>query len=456
MILTPSPAKIRLPYKFEPRPYQVPFLAAMDTGYSRAICVWHRRAGKDKCFCNFVAKKMMERVGVYYYVFPTYNQGRKILWEGIDKQGFKFTDHFPKQLRYRTDNSEMLIQFAHPTQRDEDDPSKPAPGSVFRVIGSDNVDSIVGTNPVGVVFSEYSLQDPRAWDYLRPILAENGGWAVFNFTPRGHNHGKALLDMAKKYPDRWFTSVLTVDDTKAINREVLEQERDEMYEKTGSDALYMQEYYVSFDAPVEGAYYGRQMMQAEQDKRIAAVPWEPSLPVDTFWDLGVDDSTTIWFAQTVGKEIRIIDYVENTGEGLTFYAKELRARPYVYGTHYMPHDVEVRELSTGKSRREFARSIGINPIKIVPKLSIEEGIEAARNIISKCWFDRDKCERGINALTSYHKEFDEKNKVYKNHPLHDWASHAADAFRYFALAYRPPAPPPVFEEEQLFDDNGFY
>jgi phage terminase large subunit len=452
---SPTSNLIQLPHQFDPRVYQLPFLDAMDSGFKRAICVWHRRAGKDKCFCNFVAKKMMERVGIYYYVFPTYNQGRKALWENFDRDGFRMLDHFPKQLRYGIKNDEMMIQFIHPTKREDDGTA--SPGSIFRVIGSDNVDTIVGTNPIGVVFSEYSLQDPRAWDFLRPILAENGGWAVFNFTPRGKNHGFQLLQTAKKHPERWYTSILTVDDTQAVSPEVLEQEKEELYDATGSDAHFLQEYYVSFDAPVVGAYFGKQMMDADRDKRITRVPWEADVPVDTFWDLGMNDTTAIWFVQTVGRELRIIDYLENSGEGLTFYAKELGKKPYVYGRHFAPHDIEVRELGSGVSRRDTAAKLGIN-FRVVPRMKMkEDGIDAARKILPRCWFDEVKCERGINALRSYEKEFDEKNKTYKDHPLHNWASNGADAFQQFGIAYQPPADPnDAFPNDGLFDDNGFY
>lgn len=412
-------AKITVPYNFSPRKYQLPLFQAMDSGMNRAVVVWHRRSGKDKSLINLVAKKMFERVGSYYYFFPTYKQGKKILWNGMDRDGFKFTDHFPKELRKRTDNTEMLIEMKN--------------GSLLQVIGTDNMDSIVGTNPVGCVFSEYALQDPAAWDFIRPILAENGGWAIFNYTPRGHNHGKDLFDMAEKSPN-WFCQRLTVDDTNVISKEVLEQEREEMLQRTGNDALYMQEYYCSFEAPVEGAYYGSALVAAEEEGRITTVPYDPMLPVNTYWDLGVGDSTAIWFSQTVGNELRLIDYFEDSGEGLTHYIKKLQQKPYVYGDHYAPHDIEVRELTTGKTRLETAQSLGMH-FRVIPRTGLEDGIEAARNILPRCWFDKDKCERGIAALRSYHKEWDEKNKTWKTRPLHDWSSHGADAFRYFAVGY---------------------
>lgn len=408
-----------IPYNFDPRDYQLPILKAMDEGINRAVCVWHRRSGKDKTFINIVSKKMFEKVGSYYYFFPTYNQGRKILWEGMDKDGWKFIDHIPKQLRKRIDNQSMTIEAYN--------------GSVFRVIGTDNIDSIVGTNPIGCVFSEYSLQDPRAWDFIRPILAENGGWALFNFTPRGKNHGYRLKEYAKK-SDKWFLSVLTVDDTKAIKPEILEDERNEIIAKNGNDALFMQEYYVSFDVPIEGSYYGHMLTDAERENRITRVPYDPILRVNTAWDLGIGDSTAIWFYQVVANEIRIIDFYESSGESLQHYIKKLQEKPYTYNRHYAPHDIEVRELTTGKTRRDTARSLGID-FTVASNIGIDDGINAVRNILPKCWFDEQKTDLGLAALRSYHKEYDDKNETYKNRPHHDWSSHAADAFRYLAVSF---------------------
>ncbi len=413
---------IQLPYNYEPRPYQLPLLAALDQGYLKLLAVWHRRAGKDKTLINIVAKKMFERVGAYYYFFPTYNQGRKIIWNGMDRSGFKFINHIPQPLIKRVDNQQMLIETIN--------------GSIFQVIGTDNIDSVVGTNPIGNIFSEYSLQNPRAWDFIRPIVAENGGWSIFNYTPRGSNHGKALYEMALSDPKHWFVQRLTVDDTHAISPEILEQERLEIIKKDGNDALFQQEYYCSFEVPIQGAYYGSQLMELERQGRITNVPWEPSIPVNTYWDLGIGDSTAIWFEQSVGHEVRIIDYYENSGEGLGHYIKKLKEKTYVYGEHYAPHDIQVRELSSGKSRLESARELGVN-FRIQPKLPIDDGIDAARNLLPMCWFDKEKTERGLNALKSYHKYWDEENKIYSSRPEHDWSSHGSDAFRGMAVSYNP-------------------
>jgi hypothetical protein len=395
-------------------------LKALDNGIKRAVHVWHRRSGKEKTDLNIVAKKMFERVGAYYYVFPSYRQASRVLWEGMDKDGFKFMEHIPTELRKRTDQTKMFIETLN--------------GSTFQLIGSDNIDSIVGANPIGVVFSEFSLQDPQAWDYIRPILAENGGWAIFNFTPRGKNHAYDLLEYAKT-DATWFWQVLTARDTGAIAPEVLEQERKEIVAKNGDDSIFEQEYMCSFEASIQGSYYGQQLAQALADGRIKSVPYDPSLKVDTWWDLGVGDAMAIWFTQSVGREVHCIDYLESEGEGVPYYIAALQQKGYVYGDHYWPHDGEARELSTGVSRKETAEKLGLRPINIVENIGLEDGIQATRLILNRCWFDAEKCKRGIDALKSYHKEYDEKRQCYKDKPEHDWSSHCADAIRYLAVGH---------------------
>ena len=413
--------KIHLPYEFTPRPYQMPVLKALDDGVLRAALVWHRRSGKDKTFLNHMAKKMYTRVGAYFYFFPTYTQGKKIIWNGRDRDGFKFLDHIPQVVRKRTDNTDMLIEAKN--------------GSIFQVIGTDKIDAVVGSNPIGCVFSEWALQDPTAWDYVRPILAENGGWVVFIYTPRGKNHGYTTLEIAKQFPDQWYSEVLTVEDTGAIPTAVLEQERREIIAKHGNDALYQQEYMCNFDVPIQGAYYAEQLMLADEEGRIAGVPYDPAVLVHTAWDLGIDDSMSIWFFQVAGRELHFIDYYESAGEGIPYYIKYLKDKPYTYGSHYAPHDIRVRDLSTGRTRLETAKSLGVD-FEVAARLPIEDGIEAARSLLNRCWFDKKKCERGLSALRSYHKDWDEENQVFKMRPKHDWASHGADAFRTFAVGYK--------------------
>jgi hypothetical protein len=407
---------INIPHDWKPRVYQEKLWNYLENGGTRAVAVWHRRAGKDLLSINWTLSSMMQRRGLYWHLFPTYQQGRKIVWDGFTRDGRGFLDHFPPELVANRNNTAMRVELKT--------------GSIYQVVGTDNCDALVGANPVGVVFSEYSLQDPKAWDLIRPILAENGGWALFIFTARGRNHGYDLVNMAKDNA-KWFCEVLSVDKTGAIPMSVVDDER-----ASGMpEELIQQEYFCSFDAPLVGAYYGDGMAKALQEKRIAKIPWEPRIPVCTAWDLGVGDSTCIWFFQIFGHEIRLIDFYENNGEGLPHYIKVLKEKDYIYDKHYAPHDIEVRELTSGKARIEVARSLGIK-FTVVKQHSIEDGIDCVRSIFNRCWFDVDRCERGIEALRQYRKDFDEKKRVFRDKPLHDWSSHAADAFRYLAWGLR--------------------
>lgn len=438
--------EIMLPHNWVPRDYQMTgweHMEGMDEG-KRAVFVWHRRAGKDLFGINLIGTKVFERVGTYWHLLPTYKQGRAIVWNGFTRDGRSFRSHFPKELVASENATEMRITFTN--------------GSIYQVVGTDSVDSLVGTNPIGCVFSEYSLHDPAAWNYIRPILAENGGWAIFIYTARGKNHGYRMLEMAKKNP-KWFCQVLVAgsapgatkrpDGTPVISDEVIEEER-----KSGMpEEMIQQEFFCSFEAPMVGAYYGDQMMRAEKENRIGRVPWEPRIPVDTAWDLGIDDSTSIWFLQTLGTERRVIDYYENSGEGLAHYVKVLKEREYHYGRHFGPHDIEVRELGTGKTRLETARSMGIK-FTVVHQMPVEDGIEAVRNLIPTCWFDQEKCERGIEALRQYRKEFNERTKSFGS-PVHDWSSHGADAFRTLACGYRVKKREDKAHQETTIDDHDY-
>lgn len=409
--------EITLPFHFTPRPYQLPFFQAMDSGIKRAVLVLHRRSGKEKSCLNYCIKEMFRRVGTYYYLFPTYGQAKRVLWDGRDKDGFRFLDHFPADLiAGKPNETELKIKLIN--------------GSIFQLIGTDNIDSIVGANPIGCVFSEYALQNPAAWDYLRPILLENDGWAIFNFTPRGKNHAYQLFQMALKNPD-WYVLRLSISDTGVISTDQIEAER-----RSGMDEeVIQQEYFCSFEGAQQGAYYGRQMEQAEKDKRIGNVRYQPEFPVDTWWDLGINDAMALWFTQTVGREIHVIDYEEHNGEGLPYYAKMLQSRGYVYGTHNAPHDIQVRELGSGKSRLETAAALGIK-FNIVPNIGIADGIDAARAFLSRCWFDSERTAKGRNALVSYHKTWDDKRKCFSSAPYHDWSSNGSDAFRYLAVGHK--------------------
>lgn len=429
---------IQLPYNFTPRPYQLNLLRALDSGIKRAICIWHRRSGKDKTLINLVAKKAFERRGVYYYFFPTYQQGRKVLWDGMDSTGFPLMDHFPPAIIKTRNDREMKLVLKN--------------GSVFQVVGTDAPDAIRGTNPVGCVFSEYAFQDPAAWETVRPILLENGGWAVFNTTPNGKNHAYTLYEMAKNNPE-WFAETLTAADTGVLSAAQIESERRE-----GMDEEALQrDYFCSFKIAAAGAFYGKALDQAT----VANVAIEPSLPVDTWWDLGMSDSTAIIFTQNVGGEVRVIDYLEEAGEGLAYYVERLREKGYHYGRHNAPHDIKVRELGSGKSRIEVARSLGID-FRIVKNIPLMDGINAVRALLPRCFFDQKRCGRLLEALANYRREFDEQAKEYRSTPLHDWSSHGADAFRYLAVGHieEKPTDKQILRENAVFSrrvfDSGGY
>lgn len=409
---------INIPYKFELRDYQQTFFQEiMEAPLKRAVLVWHRRSGKDKTMLNAMVWQMLKRVGNYYYVFPEFNQGRKALWDNIDSQSFRTIDHIPKEIRTRTDQQQMLIELYN--------------GSVFQVVGASDIDRIVGTNPIGIVFSEYSLMSPSVLGYLLPIVTENKGFMWFNFTPRGNNHAKELYLTAKKR--NWFVSFLTANDTGVMSKEELEETKTEYLAMYGDTRLFNQEFMCSFDEPIIGSYYGDAIAQAKEQGRVTKVPHLVELPTYTYWDLGLGDATAIWFVQFKGDEVHLIDYHEENSKGLDHYVKIIQNKPYVYGDHYAPHDIKIREYGSGKSRIETARSLGIN-FKIAPKLQIEDGINAARVLLSRCWFDEEKCKVGLECLINYRRKYNEETRSYDNRPLHDWSSNGADAFRYLAVA----------------------
>jgi phage terminase large subunit len=415
---------IRLPHNFTPRHYQFPVLQALDRGAKRAVAVWHRRSGKEKTFVNFTAKSAFDRVGAYFYAFPTYTQGKRALWDGRDRDGFPFMGHFPDALIKSRDSSELKLTLIN--------------GSIFQIVGTDNIDSLMSTNPIGVVFAEYSLQDPRGWDYLRPILRENGGWAVFDYTPRGKNHGYHLYDLASRLqaegdPD-WFCQRLTVDDTGAITRDQIDKERREGMD----EEMIQQEYFCSFEGARHGSIFGRQLSDAEGEGRVCGVPWQPEIAVNTWWDIGSGDATAIWFTQDVGREIHIIDYYENSGPGvgIDHYVKHLQGLPYIWGEHTGPHDLNSASFAAGgRSTVDIAASLGFR-FRVLPRADRQDGINAARAFLARCWFDRAKTERGRLALMSYHRTWDEKRHTFSTDPYHDWSSNGADAFRYLAVGHK--------------------
>ena len=402
--------------KFKPRPYQAPIWDAIENkGYKRVLAILPRRAGKDLTAFNLCIRECLRKVCVIYYIFPTYSQAKKVIWDSITNTGHRILDYIPDEIVESKNSQEMKIRFKN--------------GSLLQLVGSDNFDSLMGTNPQGVVFSEYALQDPRAYQYIRPILTANNGWALFLSTPRGKNHLWELYQIAQQSA-QWFCYKLTVEDTNHISLQEIERER---ADGLMSEDLIRQEYYTDFTMGVEGSYYAKYIDKMRLKSQIGIVPYELGFKVHTCWDLGVRDSTTIIFFQVVGQTVRIIDCYENSKHGLEHYIAVVNQKGYQYGKHIAPHDIKVREFTSGVSRVEKARQLGIT-FTVAPDLSIEDGIEAVRTVFSKTWIDEKNCAPLIKALENYRQEYDIRHKVYKAQPLHDWSSHWADAMRYLAIS----------------------
>lgn len=401
--------------KFVPRSYQWKIIDSIEKdGYKRVLCILPRRSGKDLTAFNLCIRQCLSKVCVVYYIFPTFAQAKRVIWDSITISGERILDYIPKELVTSSNSQEMKIRFIN--------------GSLLQLVGSDNYNALMGTNPYGVVFSEYALQDPQAYQYIRPILAANDGWALFISTPRGRSNHLYTLYEAARYSKTWKCIKLTLDDTKHISEEAMEQERIDL-----SEDMIQQEYYTSFDAGIEGSYYARYVDKMHLDGRITDVPWEAGFPVHTAWDLGVRDSTIIIFFQVLGTSVRIIDLYENSKVGLEHYSKILQSKDYTYGRHIAPHDIKVKELGTGMTRLEKARQLGIKFI-VAPNIPIVDGIESVRSTLGKIWIDSTKCKELVRAIENYRQDYDSKNRIYKLKARHDWASHMCDALRYLCVA----------------------
>jgi len=382
-----------------------------------AIIVAHRRCGKTVATINDMIRKAITgpHNGRYAYIAPHYVQAKDIALAYFKE----FTGPLvPHGVSYN--DGELRINLPNSTQ--------------IRLYGADNYDRMRGLGFDGVVLDEYADFPPSAWpEVIRPALADKRGWAVWIGTPKGHNAFHETWMAAQDDPE-WFTLRLRASETGIIHADELEAAR-----KTMTEDQYRQEFETDFEAAIRGAYYGREMRQAEEDGRISGVPYDKKAEVHTAWDLGIADTTAIWFAQSVGREVRLIDYYENSGWGLDHYVGIIKAKGYNYGTHWLPHDAEVRELGSGQTRVETLASMGLKA-RIAPKLKVEDGINAARLLLPRCWFDAKKCAFGIEALKQYRQEMDEKRKAFTGRPLHDFASHGADAFRYLAVSLKEGSP----------------
>ncbi len=379
-----------------------------------SVLVAHRRFGKTVfCINELIAKAAANTRAEarYGYVAPLLTQAKDVAWTYLKR----FTAPIPG---IEVSETELWVQLPN--------------GARIRLYGADNADRLRGLYFDGVILDEYAQMSPRVWpEIMRPMLTDRGGWALFIGTPMGRNHFCALYEQAASDAD-WLARRFPASETGILEPAELDAAR-----RTMSVQAFAQEFECSFAAGVPGAYYASLLERAQTDGRIGRVPWESRLPVTTAWDLGIGDATAIWFAQFLGQEIRIIDYYEASGAALAHYAKVLNDKPYVYHEHLLPHDVSVRELSTGQTRLDTLRHLGLK-VRVLPADSIEDGIEAVRNLIPRCWIDAQKCARGLDALRLYRPAFDARRETFSARPIHDWTSHAADAFRYLARGMKRP------------------
>lgn len=378
------------------------------------------------------------RVGTYWHMLPEYAQARKAIWEAVNPHTGKrrIEEAFPRELVANKRDQDMFIRFIN--------------GSTWQVVGSDTFDSLVGTPPVGLTLSEWALANPKAWAYLAPILAENGGWASFITTPRGNNHVKAMLDRFRDDP-RWFCEVLPADVTGAVSAETIEQQRGEYAALFGAemaDMLVQQEFFCSFAGALVGAYWAADVERAEREGRIGLVPIDDRFPVHTAWDLGQPANNPIWAFQVVGKVPHVVDFYRPEGEDLEEWCAELNRRGY-HGTDYVPHDIYAQSWGASRTRVQMMQAFGRKPIPL-KRTSVAEGLTAGRETIKVALFDAERCELGIEGLRTYRREWDDELKRFRDNPVKDWAEHVGSAFRYLGQAWRelkPPEPKPEPKHE---------
>lgn len=382
-----------------------------------AVIVAHRRCGKTVATINDMIKRALfcpHEHGRYAYVAPFLSQAKEVAWEYLKR--------YAKPVTRAANESELWVELVN--------------GARIRIHGADNPDRLRGGYLSGVVLDEYADMRSGVWgEVIRPMLADKGGWAVFIGTPKGKNEFYRVWQ--RRDEDNWFGLILRASETGILSPGELNDAAGEM-----TPEQYAQEFECSFEAAITGAYYGRALAEASAEGRITDVDYEPALPVHTAWDLGVGDSTAIWFFQVVGTEIRIVDYYEHHGVGLDHYAGVLRERGYRYGTDYVPHDAKVRELGTGRTRIETLISLGRSP-RLVPDHGLMDGINATRLTIPHCWFDEKNTDTGVELLRQYRAEWDDRLKTFRDNPRHDFTSHAADAFRYLAVAWREMTDQPI-------------
>ena len=363
----------------------------------------------------------------YGHILPTYKQAKLTTWEML-----KF---YAGPIPGVTFNeAELRVDYPN--------------GSRLQLFGADNPDALRGVALSGVSFDEYGQHPPGIFgEVISKALADHLGYAIFAGTIKGRNQLYKTYQ-AGKDSDAWFTlwqdidrSLATEDDASTLMlRQAMADDRALIDQGLMTQEEFDQEWFLSPDAAIKGAYFTKELAAAKKEGQVTRVPFDPMLPVDTDWDLGMADRMTIWFSQSLRTgEVRLIDYYQNAGEGLEFYIRKLREKPYTYGQHWAPHDIQVRELGTGKSRLEVARSLGLK-FQIVPDIGLASGIDAAKLLLARCWFDEEKCRDGLEALTFYRRGYNDRLQEFTDKPVHDWASHGADAFRGLAVRQQPPRP----------------
>lgn len=439
----PETTDIVLPYRWAPRPRQQRVWDYLRGGGVRASLCWHRRLGKDELALRWTSCAAHLRVGSYWHMLPEQAQARKAIWTMVNPHtGAKRIDEaFPLAIRKRTNDQEMFIEFLN--------------GSTWQVVGSDNFNSLVGSSPCGIVFSEYALANPASWAYLRPIVRENKGWALFLSTPRGRNHFYNLHQYAVR-TDGWFGETLTVEDTQMFTAPELAEDLAELQAEHGDlygRSIWMQENYCSFESSMAGAIWAEAVDRAQLTGRIVDFDLNKKSIVDTAWDLGRTDDTSVWFRQFNGSQMDVIDQwaspgmdIDNPDEpekGLVqMLLRKRKEFGLTYGTHWLPHDARPRtQAAGGKSmlqqfRDAAARHPELGRFAIVKRLDLQEGIQAARKTFPRCRFHATRCAKGLQSLRHYHRAYDHELKTYTDHPVHDWASHDADAFRYLSLSWK--------------------
>ena len=398
---------IKIPYT--PRKHQS-YLHQQINRYRWSVLVCHRRFGKTVCMINHLIRSaLMSKLKNprFAYIAPTFKQAKSIAWDYMKQ----FTAKIPNT---KFNETELRVDLPN--------------GSRITLLGAENSDGLRGIYLDGCVIDEYANIDGKLFaEIIRPALSDRKGYCVFIGTPAGMNNNFYDLYQHANGAEDWFNYKAKASDTKIVDPEELEKAKEVM-----GDKKYMQEFECDWIANIEGVIYGEEINKIEDKNQIARVPYDPTLPVSTAWDLGVADHSSIIFFQQKGTAIQIIDYHEERGHGLPHYIQMLEEKPYIYKDHFAPHDIDVQEFGNGKTRREIAYQLGVR-FKVVPKLPVEEGIHAVTMLLSRCWIDTDHCKNLIDALRHYHRKYIDKNRMFRSKPVHDWSSHACDAMRYLAV-----------------------